>query len=120
LVGRTSSSNGRPSARGKGRASVLFGLLGVASLPVAYALQQTSIAVSLLWAALGAVPAGIFGLVALALARRVRARARLTLGGIAGEGTARVGRLLGAVAVYAAVTVGLAVAFYVLLEAFGT
>ena len=77
-------------------------------------------AVSLLWAALGAVPAGLFGLVALALARRVRARAKLTLGGIAGAGAARVGRVLGFLAVYGAVTVGLAVAFYALLEAFGT
>lgn len=95
-------------------------MLGVAALPVAYVLQRTSVAVSLLWAALGAVPAGVFGITAIVLARRVRARARLTLGGVPGERTARVGRALGFLSVYAAVTVGLAVAFYALLEAFGT
>ena len=83
-------------------------------------LQRTSVAVSLLWAALGAVPAAVFGITAIVFARRVRARARLTLGGIAGERAARLGRVLGFVSVYAAVTVGLAIAFYQLLEAFGT
>jgi hypothetical protein len=88
-------------------------------LPAAYVLQRTTVAVSLLWAALAAVPAGLLGLVALRLARSVRSRASLSLGSIAGQGTARLGRALGFLALYAAVTTGLAMAFYALLAAFG-
>lgn len=124
MVARTSSSNGRPavagrSERGRARAAVLTGLLAVAALPAAYAVQKLSPHVSLLWAALAAVPAGGLGLVALALARGVRARAALSLGRVPGEGTARIGRALGFLGVYAAVTTGLAMAFYTLLAAFG-
>ena len=119
MVARTSSSNGRPSARGTARASVLVGLLAVAALPAGYAVQKLSDQVSLLWAALAAIPAGLLGLVALRLARDVRARASLSLGPIAGQGTARVGRALGFLAVYDAVTTGIAMAFYALLAAFG-
>ena len=98
---------------------MLVGLVAVAALPAAYLAQDLSARVSLLWAALAAVPAGILGLGALALARGVRQRRSLSLRPIPGEGMARVGRLLGFVAVYAAVTTGLAMAFYALLAVFG-
>ena len=99
---------------------MLLGLVGVAAVPAGWVVQDVVGGISLFWASLAAIPAVVFGLAALSLARGVRRRAALTLGGIAGERAARVGRLLGFLAVYAAVTIGLALAFYALLEAFGT
>ena len=98
---------------------MLVGLLAVASLPVGYAVTQYLRDLDLLWTAVAAVPALFLGWIALVLARRVRARAALTLGGVTGEGTARVGRILGFLGIYLAVTAALAVAFYGLLKAFG-
>ena len=116
---RTSSSNGRPSARSRARASVAVGLLSVALLPAAFFLSRLSSTIDILWSAVAAIPGGILGLVSLALARGVRRRASLALGRLPGEGTARLGRVLGFLGVYAAVTAGLAVAFYALLALFG-
>jgi hypothetical protein len=98
---------------------VLAGALAVAALPLAYLLQKQLEGVDLLWSALAAVPGGLLGVLALALARRVRYRASMSLGGVPGEGAARVGRVLGFLGVYLAVTAGLAVAFYALLAVFG-
>lgn len=98
---------------------MLVGVLAVAALPAAYVVQRTSAAVPLLWAGLAAVPAGVLGLVALALARSVRRRATLSLGPLPGARVARVGRALGFLAVYAAVTTALAIGFYALLARFG-
>jgi hypothetical protein len=119
LAARTSSSNGRPDARARARASVLVGLLAGALFPAAFFGTRLSATVDLLWASLAAVPAGILGLVALSLAREVRRRADLALGHVPGEGLARAGRVLGFLAVYGAVTTGLALAFYALLAVFG-
>jgi hypothetical protein len=75
--------------------------------------------VDILWSALAAIPAAILGIVALSLARDVRRRAALALGRVRGERAASVGRTLGFLAVYLAVTTGLAVGFYALLAVFG-
>lgn len=95
-----------------------MGLLAVAALPAGYAASRFVDRVDLLWATLAAVPAGLAGLAALSLARRVRERAALALGPLPGAGWARAGRLLGLLAVYLAVTTGLAAGVYVLLTVF--
>jgi hypothetical protein len=119
LAGRTSGSNGRPSARGRARASVALGLLSVACLPAAFFGSRLSDTIDVLWSAVAAVPGFVLGLWAVALARGVRRRAALALGRIPGARAARLGRVLGFLGVYAAVTAGLAVAFYALLSVFG-
>jgi hypothetical protein len=99
--------------------SVLAGLLAVAAFPAAWVAQRQLGQVTLLWAAVAAVPAALLGFVALSLARGVRLRSTFSLHGIPGLRTARLGRALGFLAVYGAVTVGLAMAFYALLATFG-
>ena len=94
------------------------GVLALAALPAGYVASRFVDRVDLLWATLAALPAGLLGLAALALARRVRERAALALGPLPGAGWARAGRALGSLAVYLALTTGLAVGVYALLTAF--
>jgi hypothetical protein len=94
-------------------------VLSLAVLPAAFFGSRLSDRVDILWSALAALPGGVLGLVALALARGVRRQAALALGRVPGEGGARLGRVLGFLGVYASVTAGLAVAFYGLLALFG-
>lgn len=88
-------------------------------LPAAFFGSRLSSTIDILWSALAAIPAGVLGLVALSLARGVRRQASLALGRVPGAGTARIGRVLGFLGVYASLTTGLAVAFYALLALFG-
>jgi hypothetical protein len=94
-------------------------VLSLACLPAAFFGSRLSPDVDILWSSFAAIPAGILGLVALSLSRSVRRRAGLALGPVPGERAARLGRVLGFLGVYAAVTTGLAVAFYALLAVFG-
>jgi hypothetical protein len=94
-------------------------VLALAVLPAAFFGSRLSSDVDVLWAALAAIPAAVLGFVALSLSRSVRRRAGLALGHVPGEGPARLGRVLGFLGVYAAITTGLAVAFYALLAVFG-
>lgn len=98
---------------------MLLGVLALACLPAAFFGSRLSSDIDVLWSSLAAIPAAILGFFALSLARGVRRRAGLALGHVPGEGVARLGRVLGFLGVYAAVTAGLAVAFYALLAVFG-
>ena len=98
---------------------MLVGALSLAVLPAAFFGSRLSSEIDILWSAVAAIPGGVLGLTALRLARDVRRRAALALGRVPGEGTARAGRVLGFLGVYAAATIGLAVAFYALLAVFG-
>jgi hypothetical protein len=103
---------------GSARASVLVGLLAAAVLPAAVAAAELTDRLRLVeagWAAPGAL---VLGLLALLLARRGRRRAARTVAR-AGEGSARAGRLLGALGVALALAAGIAVAFYWYLDRVG-
>jgi hypothetical protein len=91
--------------------------VGIAALPAAVALAETSTRVDLLEAVVGlCVAAALFGIVALALARGARERLRRTLGRAGGAGAARAGRVLGRLAVAVAVAAAIALAFYAVLD----
>jgi hypothetical protein len=95
--------------------SVVVGLLGVASLPAAVAYADRSERVELLWAGVAVPVAALLGLVAVALARRGRRRAELTLTRRSGARWALLGRLLGTLALLLAGSGITALAVYVLL-----
>jgi ABC-type uncharacterized transport system permease subunit len=95
--------------------SVLLGLLGLATLPAAIAVTERVNGLSLVEAGF-AIPAAIlFGLGAVVIGRKVRRRSRQTLGEVPGTRVARLGRILGYVALYLALTAALAVGFYAVL-----
>ena len=111
-----SSSNGRPPRPASARASVLLGLLAVATMPAAIAATRWSDAYDLLHAA-GAIPvAALLGLGAILLARRARSRLAPTLGHARGSRTARLGRLLGLLGFLLALTAAGSVAVYEVLK----
>jgi ABC-type uncharacterized transport system permease subunit len=95
--------------------SVLLGLLALATLPAAIAVTERVNGLSLVEAGF-AIPAAIlFGLGAVVIGRKVRRRSRQTLGEVPGTRVARLGRILGYVALYLALTAALAVGFYAVL-----
>jgi hypothetical protein len=61
----------------------------------------------------------VLGLAAILLARRGFRNIERTIGRLGGEGTARVGRLLGALSLCIGLTAGLALGSYGLLNLFG-
>jgi hypothetical protein len=111
---------GRPAgegatARGPAWASVLLGLLGLATLPAAIAVTERVDGLSLVESGF-AIPAAIlFGLAAVLIGRRVRRRSRQTLAPLPGVRVARLGRVLGYIGLYLALTAALAVGFYAVL-----
>jgi len=116
LVGPTRSSNGRPGAAGA-RASVLFGLLSLAILPVAIAATRWSRGYELLDAGFAIPVALLLGALAVSLARRARKGQARTLGPAPGGRSARVGRVLGMAGFLLAVTAAMAVGVYFVLSA---
>ena len=100
---------------------MLVGLLSLAAVPAGVALSWYSNRVTLLGEAAGSVPAAaVLGLYALLLARRGRETIQRTLGRSGGGGSARVGRLLGALGLCVAFTCSLALGFYGLLNLFAS
>ena len=87
----------------------------VAAFAAARRLEQ----VTLLQATGATCAGGILGLAAILLARRARRNVERTLGRVGGEGTARAGRVLGLVSVCLALTGGVALGVYGLLNLFG-
>ena len=96
--------------------SVLVGLLGLATLPVAIAASSWSQRYELLHAAFAIPAAALLGLFAILLARKARSRLARTLGHPRGSRTARFGRLLGVAAVLLALTAAGSVAVYAVLS----
>jgi hypothetical protein len=93
------------------------GALALAVLPVAVVLSESVRGISLVQAGAATPIAAILGLLALVLGRRAQRRAERTLGRVAGQRTARMGRLLGWIALYLAGIATVALAFYAVLEA---
>jgi hypothetical protein len=94
---------------------VLLGLLGLATLPAAIAVTERVDGLSLVESGF-AIPAAILlGLAAVVIGRRVRTRSRQTLASLPGTRLARLGRALGYIGLYLALTAALAVGFYAVL-----
>ena len=114
------SSNGGPPRPGSARASVLVGLLSVATMPVAILATRWSEQYELMQAGF-AIPLGAaLGLLAVALARRARSRLAPTLGHPRGSRTARLGRFLGLLGFLLALTAAGSLAVYWILSVFET
>ena len=110
------SSNGGPPRPGSARASVLVGLLSVATMPVAIVATRWSDEYELLQAGFAIPLAAVLGLLAIALARRARSRLAPTLGHPKGSRTARLGRLLGLLGFLLALTAAGSLAVYWILS----
>jgi hypothetical protein len=117
LAALTESSNGtRPRRNRAARASLLFGLLGVALLPAAVAITEWRADLELVDAGYAVPFAFLFSALAVRLARRARRSLERTLGRIGGEKTARAGRVLGWLGVYIALTAAVSLGVYAYLE----
>jgi hypothetical protein len=94
---------------------VVLGLLAVATLPAAIAATEQVNTLSLLEAGFAIPAAVLLALAAVIIGRRVRRRSRQTIAPLPGARTARVGRVLGYLGLYVALTAALAVGFYAVL-----
>jgi hypothetical protein len=92
--------------------AVLLGLAGVLTLPAAVDVTRRSQRITLMDAAYAVPLAFLLGLVALVMARRARDNLRWLRLREGGTGPARVGILLGLLAVCLALTAALSVLFY--------
>jgi hypothetical protein len=95
--------------------SVVVALLAVASLPAAAVYADRSERVELLWAGVAVPIAALLGLAAIALARRGRRRAELGVLRRSGARSARLGSLLGTLALLLAGSGVTALVVYALL-----
>jgi hypothetical protein len=106
--------------RGAAWMSVLLGLLGLVAIPVAIAVTERVDGLSLIEAGFAIPAALVFAFGAVVIGRRVRSRSRQTLAALPGARVARVGRVLGYVGLYLALTAALAVGFYAVLTYLST
>ena len=110
---RTASSNGvRPSVRGSALAAFVFGLVGVACLPVAVAVAYDGATISYRQSTWAAIPAAVCGTIAIFAGRRAARIAQRSVLPVEGARLGRWGRRLGWLALYVAATAGLAVLVY--------
>jgi hypothetical protein len=100
--------------------SVLLGLVGLATIPVAIAVTERVDGLSLVEAGFAIPAALVFAFGAAVIGRRVRSRSRQTLAALPGARVARLGRVLGYVGLYLALTAALAVGFYAVLTYLST
>ena len=110
------SFNGGPPRPASARASLLVGLLAVATMPGAIAATRWSREYELLHAGFAIPVAAALGPLAIALARRARSRLAPTLGHPRGSRTARLGRFLGLLGLLMALTGAGSLAVYWLLS----
>jgi len=94
---------------------VLLGLLSCATLPAAVAVTRYT-RFTLLEAGWAIPLAFVLGVLALQAGRAARRRTERTIGRIGGARTTRIGRILGGLGVYTAVTAALAVGAFELLN----
>jgi hypothetical protein len=117
LAVRTESSNGARRRRNRAaRASLLFGLLGVAIVPATIAFAEWHEELEIVHAGFAVPVAFLCSTLAVWLARRARRGLERSLGRIGGERTARAGRGLGWLGVYIALTAAVALGVYAYLE----
>ena len=113
---RSSSARARNHAA---RASVVLALLGVALPVVAYAAAHQLSKVSLVQATIASCGSVVLGGAAVLLGRRGLRNVERTLGRAGGDGAARVGRLLGVIALCIGLAAGIALAVYAVLNVIG-
>ena len=90
----------------------MISLLAVAAIPVAVAVTETRSDLRLVHAGFAVPVAAVFAIVAIRLAGRARRRLERTLGRAGGERTARVGRVLGWLALYLALIASISLGVY--------
>jgi hypothetical protein len=95
---------------------VLLGLVAVATLPAAILFAERWERITLLESSVAIVPAFLLGLAAVFLGRRARRSIDRTLGRVRGYKLAAVGRLLGYLTLYMALTASISVATYYVLR----
>lgn len=111
---RQNASNGpRPGNRAAGW-SIVVGLLGLAAIPIGVGITESRNELRLVHAGFAIPVAAVFGIVAVLLARSGRLRAERTLGRSGGERAARVGRILGWLALYVALIGAISLGVYAL------
>lgn len=110
------NSSGGPPRPGSARASVLVGLLAVATMPAAIVATRFSREYELLQAGFAVPLALLASVLAIALARRARSRLVPTLGHPSGTRTARLGRFLGILGLLLALTAAGSLAVYWVLS----
>lgn len=98
---------------------MLLALLGLAIPPAGFFAARELSQVTLVEATAAASFSAPLGVGAIVLARRGLGQIERTLGRVGGEGTARVGRLLGVISLCLGLTAALALGFYALLNLFG-
>jgi hypothetical protein len=98
---------------------VLLALVGLAIPPAAFAAARQLERVTLVQATAATCASAVLGIAAILLSRRARRNMERTLGRVGGEGSARVGRLLGLASFCIGLTAALALGFYGLLNLFG-
>lgn len=117
MAAHIESSNGtQPRRNHAARASLLFGVLGLATLPLAIAVAEWHEDLELVDAGWAVPVAFLLSALAVRLARRARRNLERTLGRIGGERTARAGRILGWLGIYSALTAAISLAVYAYLE----
>jgi hypothetical protein len=95
---------------------VLLGLVALATLPAAVFVAEQLDRLTLLRASVAIVPAFVLALLAIYLGRRARQTIERTLGRVKGYKLALVGRVLGYMALYLALTATISVATYYVLR----
>jgi len=100
----------------RARLAVLTGLAGVALAPAAIVLSMKSVAVTLIMAVI-AIAGGcsVFGILALALAKRACLRRSISLGRMGGAKLAGLGRLLGTLSLSLGLAACVALGVYVVM-----
>jgi hypothetical protein len=98
---------------------VLLALVGLAVPPAAFVAARRLEEVSLVQATAASCASAVLGFAAILLARRGLRKIDRTIGRVGGEGTARVGRLLGAISLFLGLTAALALGFFGILNVFG-
>jgi hypothetical protein len=95
---------------------VLLGLAAVATLPAAILFAERWDRITLLESSVAIIPTFVLSLAAVFLGRRARRSIDRTLGRVRGYKLARVGRILGYLALYLAITASISVATYYVLR----
>jgi hypothetical protein len=113
---RSNSARGRNHAA---RGSVVVALLGLAVPVLAYAAARRLQNVTIVEATGATCASVVLGGAALLLGRRGLRNIERTLGRVGGEGSARVGRLLGLIALCIGLSAGIALAVYAVLNVIG-
>jgi peptidoglycan/LPS O-acetylase OafA/YrhL len=116
LADLTRSNSGERPLSSSAVFSVLLGLVAVATLPAAILFAERGDRITLLESSVAIAPAFVLGLMAVVLGRRARNAIDRTLGRMKGSKLAGLGRFLGYLTLYMAVTATISVATYYVLR----